>query len=102
HPRRRSGPPPLPYTTLFRSRNAGGTVGAYFADIALYLLGYLAYLFPVMIGWGALQVYCWQRREEPIRWGVLGLRFGGFLVTVVSDRKSTRLNSSHVKSSYAV
>lgn len=65
-------------------RNAGGTVGAYFADIALYLLGYLAYLFPVMIGWGALQVYRWQRREEPIRWGVLGLRFGGFLVTVVS------------------
>lgn len=64
--------------------NAGGAVGAFFADIALYLFGYLAFLFPIMIGWGALQVYRWQRREEPIRWGVLGLRFGGFVATVVT------------------
>lgn len=64
--------------------NAGGAVGAFFADIALYLFGYLAFLFPIMIGWGALQVYRWQRREEPIRWGVLGLRFGGFIATVVT------------------
>ncbi|HEX5514709.1 MAG TPA: DNA translocase FtsK 4TM domain-containing protein, partial [Gammaproteobacteria bacterium] len=65
-------------------RNAGGAVGALFADFSLYLFGYLAYLLPVMIGWGALQVYRWQRREGVIRWGVLGLRFGGFVATVVT------------------
>lgn len=65
-------------------RNAGGAVGAFFADVALYLFGYLAYLIPIMIGWGALQVYRWQRRDEKIRWGVLGLRFGGFVATVVT------------------
>jgi len=65
-------------------QNAGGTVGAYFADITLYLFGYLAYLFPVMIAWGALQVYRWQRREGRVRWGVLGLRLCGFAATVVT------------------
>ncbi|MDN5872679.1 MAG: DNA translocase FtsK 4TM domain-containing protein, partial [Nitrococcus sp.] len=29
--------------------NRGGMVGAYFADFTLYLLGYLAYLIPVLI-----------------------------------------------------
>src|SRR5690606_23370862 len=34
--------------------------------------------------------------------GALGLGFAGLSLTMVPDRKSTRLNSSHVKISYAV
>lgn len=32
-------------------KNAGGLAGAYLADIFLYLFGYIAYLFPVIIGY---------------------------------------------------
>lgn len=31
-------------------RNLGGTTGAWFADIAFHLLGYLAYLVPLAVG----------------------------------------------------
>ena len=40
--------------------NAGGVAGAWFADFFLYLFGYLAYLFPVMVGycgWLTLQAF---------------------------------------------
>lgn len=37
--------------------NAGGVAGAWFADVSLYLIGYLAYLFPVMIGYSGWLLY---------------------------------------------
>jgi S-DNA-T family DNA segregation ATPase FtsK/SpoIIIE len=80
-----------------RIRNAGGAVGAFFADITLYLFGYLAYLFPVMIAWGALQVYRWQRREGVIHWGVLGLRLVGFVATVVAGSALATLHFQAVE-----
>jgi len=65
-------------------RNVGGVVGAYFADISLYLFGYLAFLFPVMIAATALVAYRWHRRAEPFHWGIFGLRGAGFVATVVA------------------
>src|SRR5690606_42147606 len=65
--------PHFPYTTLFRSISARAALRANF-------LGYfLAAITPFASGGGPLQVYSLTR-----------------------DRKSTRLNSSHVKISYAV
>src|SRR5690606_42109972 len=43
-----------------------------------------------------------HRRQLPAMVGVQPVRRGQFQVDVDVDRKSTRLNSSHVKSSYAV
>jgi S-DNA-T family DNA segregation ATPase FtsK/SpoIIIE len=42
--------------------NSGGPVGAWFADVFLYLFGYFAYLFPVMLSWSAVLVF---RRRNP-------------------------------------
>jgi S-DNA-T family DNA segregation ATPase FtsK/SpoIIIE len=64
--------------------NAAGVVGAYFADLSLYLFGYLAFLFPLLIASAALTVYRWQRAREGVHWGVLGLRFGGFVLLLVA------------------
>ncbi len=64
--------------------NAGGVVGAFLADLALYLFGYLAFLFPVLIASAALMVYRWQRAAEGVHWGVLGLRFAGFVLLLVT------------------
>jgi S-DNA-T family DNA segregation ATPase FtsK/SpoIIIE len=64
--------------------NQGGIFGAYFADLTLYLFGYLAYLLPVLVVALGVRIYRWQRAAEPVRWGLLTMRFAGFLVAVVA------------------
>jgi len=65
--------------------NVGGVVGAWFADVFLYLFGYLAYLFPMMVGFSGWLVY--RGRTTPnggIDLHVLAVRWAGFLLTVAS------------------
>ncbi|MDN5871781.1 MAG: DNA translocase FtsK 4TM domain-containing protein, partial [Nitrococcus sp.] len=50
----------------------------------LYLLGYLAYLIPVLIAQVAWLVYRWQKKTGRIRWDVFVLRVLGFVITVIS------------------
>src|SRR5690349_21874792 len=87
----------FPYTTLFRSMR-----------LLFAVLRRAYYLF---IGSGhiigtAMLLYAWKRmpllKDRPWR---IALTLAGaqtLLVTVLGDRKSTRLNSSHVEISYAV
>ena len=63
-------------------QNTGGLVGAWLADILLYLLGYLAYLFPVMIGYSGWLVYRGHTPTGGIDLHVLAIRWAGFLLTV--------------------
>ena len=65
-------------------QNAGGEVGARFADVFLYLFGYLAYLFPVMVAFSGWLTWRWQRRDGAFHWGVFGLRSLGFVLTLAS------------------
>jgi S-DNA-T family DNA segregation ATPase FtsK/SpoIIIE len=63
-------------------RNAGGVVGAWFADIFLYLFGYLAYLVPVGVAYWGWLLFMGRKSE-----GALDLRHGalralGFLLTL--------------------
>lgn len=63
--------------------NAGGPVGAWLADVAYSLFGYMAYLFPLMLGY---QAWCVLRERrlntfDPV---VFGLRFVGFWLVMVS------------------
>src|SRR5437868_13121889 len=73
----------FPYTTLFRSLLLGGSKAAFFLGATLVSLGAflaaLAYVFALARGIFAVEIVA---RE--------------------GDRKSTRLNSSHVSISYAV
>jgi S-DNA-T family DNA segregation ATPase FtsK/SpoIIIE len=62
--------------------NAGGLIGAWLADVLLYLLGYLAYLFPVMIGYSGWLVYRGHTPGGGIDLHVLAVRWSGFLMTV--------------------
>jgi S-DNA-T family DNA segregation ATPase FtsK/SpoIIIE len=65
--------------------NYGGVVGAWFADVFLYLFGYLAYLFPLMVGFSGWLVF--RGRTTPsgkIDLHVLAVRWAGFLLTVAS------------------
>ncbi|MFT5173393.1 MAG: S-DNA-T family DNA segregation ATPase FtsK/SpoIIIE [Gammaproteobacteria bacterium] len=64
--------------------NLGGVVGAWFADVSLYLFGYLAYLFPVMVAWAGWLMYRGLRREEPVDIYHWIIRFGGFALTLAT------------------
>ena len=63
--------------------NASGKVGAWFADILLYMFGYVAYLFPVLLVYGGL-VYLWERNEGPPNYYVLATRTGGSIIIIIS------------------
>jgi S-DNA-T family DNA segregation ATPase FtsK/SpoIIIE len=67
-----------------RVGNRGGVVGAWLADVFLYLFGYLSYLFPVMVGFCGWLVYRGLKHAgEPdiYHWVI---RFGGFLLTLAT------------------
>lgn len=72
--------------------NAGGLVGAYWADLSLYLFGYLGFLFPAMIALLATLIYRWQRREGRVNWKVIGVRLFGFILTLFAGAALARLH----------
>ncbi|MEE8342830.1 MAG: DNA translocase FtsK 4TM domain-containing protein, partial [Gammaproteobacteria bacterium] len=64
--------------------NRGGVAGAWFADVFLYLFGYPAYLFPIMVGYSGWLVFHGRMAGEGVDAHVLILRWSGFVVTVVA------------------
>jgi len=76
-------------------RNSGGVAGAWFADIALYLFGYMAFLFPLLIAYAG---WLTTRRTLPdggIDWPHLTLRLIGFVVTMTAGSSLARLHFVH-------
>ena len=73
-------------------RNTGGVAGAWFADISLYLFGYMAFLFPVLIAYGG---WLATRRTLPdgtVDWPHLALRLIGFVITMAAGSSLARLH----------
>jgi DNA segregation ATPase FtsK/SpoIIIE, S-DNA-T family len=64
--------------------NAAGRAGAWFADVALFLFGFFAYLLPVMVGWSAWLVFRGRGGDPAPRVWILSLRWIGFVVTVAA------------------
>ncbi len=64
--------------------NAGGRVGAWFADLFLYLFGYIAYLFPFMLAFSAWGVFRGEFILHEFKWSNALLRFAGFILTLAS------------------
>ncbi|AHE97714.1 DNA translocase FtsK [Thioalkalivibrio paradoxus] len=65
-------------------RNLGGAAGAWFADVAFHLLGYLAFLIPLIfigVGWWLFRHRKDARIASPLE---LSLRGGALLVALVS------------------
>ncbi len=69
-------------STVTDIHNAGGVVGAWLADILLYLFGYLAYLLPVMVAYSGWLVYRGRTPTGGIDLHILSIRWSGFLLTV--------------------
>ncbi|HHJ38484.1 MAG: cell division protein FtsK [Methylothermaceae bacteria B42] len=63
--------------------NAGGTVGAWLADLTFTLFGVMAFLLPVMVIWHGFLVWRGMKENSRSRW-LLGLRWMGFIATVIA------------------
>jgi len=66
--------------------NAGGAAGAWFADVLLYLFGFFAYLFPIMVARSSVLVFHRAKQallHEPNLTAIV-LSWGGFLLTLAS------------------
>ena len=65
-------------------QNAGGRMGAWIADVLLLVLGYLAYLFPVIVAVKVWQMF--RKRHLPFIWNgwLFSWRLIGFFLTVFS------------------
>lgn len=76
-----------------RVLNYGGAAGAWIADILLYLFGYLAYLFPLLVIYSGWWVFSgeWPRKPEPV---YLATRFTGFILTVAGGSGLATLHFS--------
>lgn len=65
--------------------NRGGVAGAWFADVFLYLFGYLAYLLPVMAAYSGWLVYSGSKdRIASFDINELWLRAGGFVLALTA------------------
>jgi len=62
--------------------NAGGLAGAWFADVFLYLFGYLAYLFPIMVGYSGWLLFAGRNSDESFDGRTFALRAVGFVLTL--------------------
>ncbi len=63
--------------------NAGGSVGAWLADLTFTLVGAMAFLLPVMVIWHGFLVWRGIKDQTDMRW-LLGLRWLGFVATVIA------------------
>ena len=62
--------------------NMGGSAGAFFADLFLFLFGYLAYLAPFMVAYSGWLIFRGADDQGHIDYHPLAVRWGGFLLTL--------------------
>lgn len=64
--------------------NMGGAAGAFFADLFLFLFGYLAYLAPFMVAYSGWLFYRGVNEKGETDYHLLGIRWGGFVLTLIA------------------
>jgi S-DNA-T family DNA segregation ATPase FtsK/SpoIIIE len=64
--------------------NTVGRSGAWLADVLLLLFGYLAYFFPLLLGYRALSIFRERKATFALSWEIFALRAGGLVITMIS------------------
>ncbi|TCO78255.1 DNA translocase FtsK [Chromatocurvus halotolerans] len=75
-------------------RNLGGPAGAWLADVSFSLVGYAAYLFPLMLAYRAAVIFAERHSASGIDWTHVGVRFLGLLMVMVSVTAIAALNDT--------
>jgi len=77
-----------------RVQNAIGPAGAKLADLLYWLFGYPSFLIPIMVAFAGWKLYQGRRAEVAVDRFVLGLRTGGFLLTLATSAGLATLHSA--------
>lgn len=64
--------------------NLGGIAGAWFADVFLYLFGYLAFLAPAMVAYSGWLIFRRDTESGEVDYRTLGIRWGGFVMLLAA------------------
>ena len=75
--------------------NRGGYFGAWFADLFLYLFGYLGFLFPLMILYSGWLIYQGRNEEDAFHGGHFSLRTVGFILTIIAGTGLSTMHFNH-------
>ncbi len=77
-----------------QASNSGGVAGAWLSDIMFYLFGWFAYLFPVLLIYGAVQFYREQFTAENWDKKRVAFKIVGFLLTLAAGSAFLHLKFS--------
>ena len=77
-------------------RNLGGPTGAWLADVFFSLVGYAAYLFPLMLAYRALVLLLQRSNEEKFDWTTFGIRALGLVLVMISGTALAAMNDTGV------
>lgn len=73
-------------------KNSAGVVGAWIADVLLYMFGYLGYLIPVILAFSGWQMFQSKRRKETLNYLRYCIWFVGLLLTFIGGCGIARLH----------
>lgn len=82
--------------------NLGGPTGALISDIFFSLFGYLAYLFPIMLGYSGWLIYRGRQKENIFDRRGLALRTAGFILALLSGCALASMHDANAVSSLPV
>jgi S-DNA-T family DNA segregation ATPase FtsK/SpoIIIE len=73
-------------------KNNAGVAGAWIADVLLYLLGYVGYLFPVILAYGGWRLFRSRRDSEPLDYIRYSIRVAGLIFMIIGGCGLSRLH----------
>jgi S-DNA-T family DNA segregation ATPase FtsK/SpoIIIE len=72
--------------------NAGGITGAWLADVFLSLVGYAAYLFPLLLAYRALIILIERHVNKRFDWLMFGIRILGLILVMIAGTTLAAMN----------
>ncbi len=75
-----------------RIANAGGPTGAWLADVAFSLVGFAAYLIPVLLAYRAVVILLQRHEGRPFDWVTFGIRALGLVLVMIAGTALAAMN----------
>ncbi len=75
--------------------NSAGRAGAWLSDVLFILLGYMAFLLPIMLAYRAWMIFWNNRNAHPWNWPLFGLQFVGFVMVMLAGTALATMHFNH-------
>jgi DNA segregation ATPase FtsK/SpoIIIE, S-DNA-T family len=74
--------------------NMGGPTGAWLADVFFSLVGYAAYLFPLLLAYRAIVILLERNEDKGFDWLTFGIRALGLVLVIIAGTALAAMNDS--------